>query len=207
MSKINSLHFSTFLSLILVLSCSPPEASNKTTTKIKNQFTDLRDSQTYRTKTIGHQTWMLSDLKYPSPNSFCYENNPQNCESFGRLYNLNEAKTNCPKGWKLPNDKDWKILEMKLGMKKNQADSIRIWRGNSEGDQFKKQLEIKFTGSGSYQGKKFEGKNSYSKYWVATAGPTGEQFSLFRMVMKNNSKIYSDQVAKMNLCCVRCIKE
>ena len=37
-------------------------------------------------------------------------------------------------------------------------------------------------------------------------GPTGQQFSMYRMLNKDNPKIYSDQVAKMNLCCVRCVR-
>ncbi len=207
MLKTNSLIFTMLLSLIIFINCSPTEKSKVTNPDLKNQFVDQRDNQTYATKTIGNQTWMLADLKYQSPNSYCYENDLKNCETYGRLYPFDEAKNICPKGWKLPSNDDWKILEINLGMKKSQADSIRIWRGNYEGDLLKKQLEIKLAGSGSYKGQKFEGKNIYAKYWVDAPGPTGQQFSMFRMVMKNNSKIYSDQVSKSNICCVRCIKE
>jgi uncharacterized protein (TIGR02145 family) len=44
--------------------------------------------------------------------SVCYNNIPQNCENYGRLYNWETAITACPSGWHLPSDAEWtKLLE------------------------------------------------------------------------------------------------
>ena len=50
---------------------------------------------------------------------WCYYNNdPLNGEKFGKLYNwyaVNDTRGLAPVGWKIPSDKDWKILTDYLG--------------------------------------------------------------------------------------------
>lgn len=187
-------------------SCSDSEAQTSTQLAT-DRFVDERDQQSYEILTIGEQKWMGSDLKYASPQSYCYDKLPSNCEEQGRLYPFNEALTACPNGWKLPSDKDWGILEAHLGMNQKEVSSIRIWRGAAQGRFIKEQLYVTLSGSGSSKGKAFEGKDIYVKYWTKTDGPSGKQFAIYRMFMKGNAKVYSDQIAKMNLCCIRCLKE
>jgi uncharacterized protein (TIGR02145 family) len=60
--------------------------------------------------------------------------NTENCEKYGRLYG--RGFSDCPAGWRLPIDAEWKILadfaggEKKAGKK---LKSSRGWKGNGNG--------------------------------------------------------------------------
>ena len=51
---------------------------------------------------IGSQIWAKKNLNCDVEGSKCYENKPENCEKYGRLYNWETFKTVCPAGWHLP---------------------------------------------------------------------------------------------------------
>ncbi|MBN1199024.1 MAG: hypothetical protein JXA23_06710 [Bacteroidales bacterium] len=74
-------------------------------------FTDPRDGQIYPTVQIGDQCWLQKNLNYNDPNSKCYNDNPSNCNTYGRLYTWTTAIIVCPESWPLPSDAEWKILE------------------------------------------------------------------------------------------------
>ncbi|MDY6370293.1 MAG: fibrobacter succinogenes major paralogous domain-containing protein [Fibrobacter sp.] len=76
---------------------------------------DLRDGQTYKTVTIGTQTWMADNLNYETENSYCYDDDPSNCSKYGRLYTWAAAKTVCPSGWHLPSKTEFEALITAVG--------------------------------------------------------------------------------------------
>ena len=56
------------------------------------------------------KTWMAENLNYKTANSWCYEDNDDNCAKYGRLYTWAAANTACPDGWHLPSLDEWKAL-------------------------------------------------------------------------------------------------
>lgn len=96
-------------------------------------FTDIRDGQIYNTVQISTQCWMVENLNIgfiiPGGNNmsdngiiekYCYENNTNNCDVYGGLYQWPEimqyvitpgVKGICPDDWHLPTDAEWCTLE------------------------------------------------------------------------------------------------
>ena len=105
-------------------------------------ITDTRDAKIYNTVQISNQCWMAENLNIGTMISgsndmtnngiiekYCYNNNSNNCNTYGGLYQWNEAmaytlssdsipsgrKGICPIGWHLPSDGEWTMLTDYLG--------------------------------------------------------------------------------------------
>ena len=181
-------------------------------------ITDTRDGQIYTTEVIGSQTWLSENLNYPATGSLCYEDDPANCEIYGRLYNWELALNICPTGWHLPNDNEWKQLEMYLGMSQSEVDDVD-WRGTDEGKKMKATAGWWEDGNGSnisnFSGlpggsqnafDHYQGKTVESTWWSSTSfnieGASGRRLSY------DNDGVYRfESFFKTVSASVRCVKD
>jgi len=166
------------LAPILLLLCSislNAQVSDPIT--LSQTFTDPRDNQSYRIKTFEKdlglgitvtQTWMIDNLNFEMPNSWCFENDQKNCQQYGRLYTWEAAQNACPAGWHLPAEVEWQRLThqfieggMSLDSEKEEAYKILTLEGSSDFDAL--------LGGSRGTGGSFLGLGAGGSYWSATA--------------------------------------
>lgn len=103
---------------------------------------DPRDLQWYRTTCIGDQVWMAENMNYTP--GICYDDAPDNCDQYGRMYTIMEAtgaqasspgspvKGICPEGWHVPSQQEFEELIDFLGGSAVAGDSLKAtgsWPG------------------------------------------------------------------------------
>ncbi len=79
---------------------------------------DPRDGREYQTITFIRRhhsgdimrTWFAENAQYPVEGSYCYNDLPEFCKKYGRLYNYRQAQTACPEGWHVPTIHEWRHL-------------------------------------------------------------------------------------------------
>ncbi|MCL1966993.1 MAG: hypothetical protein FWF67_03850 [Fibromonadales bacterium] len=109
--KKTKLALTAALGLAITLTLAQEAAAEKPPEKAAvGTFTDIRDKKTYKTVKIGSQIWMAENLNIDLPSSKCYDNKPDNCKKYGRLYDWKTATKACPSGWFLPSEADWNDL-------------------------------------------------------------------------------------------------
>jgi uncharacterized protein (TIGR02145 family) len=190
-----------------------------------DEFTLTYGGQTYDLVEIGNQCWMAENMNFETPNSWWYDNSSSNGDLFGRLYYWADAMVVCPQGWHLPSDEDWKILEMSLGMTREQADETSF-RGTDEGNKLKSVGSTYWNSSnngtnssgfnalpagqvGDYFGNPVSGGyGGFAKFWTSTQN---EELNTiwYRWLFSNYDQVYRYQMDSTELIAysVRCLKD
>ncbi|MDR1830286.1 MAG: hypothetical protein LBQ76_05885 [Candidatus Fibromonas sp.] len=141
---------------------------------VQSSFTDSRDKKTYKSVKVGELIWMAENLNYDAKSSKCYDNKPDNCKKYGRLYDWDAAKTACPSGWMLPTKEEWQTLVdsasrggypgRKLKAKSGWREGISKEYGRNGTDDF----GFSALPSGSYDGQYGKFTNNYVSWWLGT---------------------------------------
>ncbi len=146
-----------------------------------------------KTVTIGKQVWMAENLNVETTEgSWCYDNKPENCEKYGRLYTWAAAmrlaagcnkysceqvyphQGLCPSGFHIPTEEEWKTLITTVGVKKLKSRS-EWFKGYEGSDAYGfSMLPAGYCGSRE----KFYGLGSHAYFWSSTENNDGYAYSL-----------------------------
>ncbi|HNY30154.1 MAG TPA: FISUMP domain-containing protein [Fibrobacteria bacterium] len=162
-----------------------------------SQLVDSRDGAKYRTVEIGSSEWMAENIRYPTPESWCYEDASENCRMYGRLYDWQHAKQACPSGWHLPSDREWGTA---IAILSKSGASIRsaAWEGTSNAG-----LNILPAGGRDESGT-FQSLGQTGYFWTATE--KGSDQAVFRALFTNQALPASNTYSKSSGFSVRCVK-
>ena len=167
--------------------------------------------KTYKTAKIGKQTWMAENLNYEAEGSKCYENNPDNCEKYGRLYNWETAMKSCPKGWHLPNIEEWDKL-YRFGETGSESPYANNYAGRhlkAAGGWKKINSNTNHSGFSALPGGRGYSNGSfdyvgYEGYWWSGTGYANGL--AHRRVIYSDDGAGWDNIGKSSLFSVRCVK-
>ena len=175
-------------------------SSSKDPELAEESFTDTRDGQTYKTVTIGTQTWMAENLNYETANSYCYNDNSANCTKYGRLYTWGAAKTACPSGWHLPTSAEFETLFTAVGGSSTAGTKLKstsAWNNSGNGTDAFGFSALPAGGTDGYGDYYYEGY--YADFWSTEDGSDCAYFmrlyySYDYADLNNNYKYYGFSV-------------
>jgi len=169
-------------------------------------YIDKRDSQIYRCVKIGQQVWMAQNLNYEIEDSFCYNNNPEQGELYGRLYTWAAALGVCPLGWHLPSKAEWLKLAEFIGAHTaaTALKSITGWVGEGSGTD-----EYGFgalpAGYRSELNRDFHYLGKLAGWWTASELSADKACAV--RLNSNALQIQTEEYGKLSAFSVRCIKD
>jgi len=188
------------LALACTLLCTTALAQQKGT------FTDTRDGKIYKTVKIGEQVWLAENLNFAASGSKCYDNKPDNCTKYGRLYNWEKSMKVCPKGWHLPSDEEWTNLTDFVGGSSTAGTKLEATGGwNSGGNGTDEFGFSALPGGVGYSNGSFLHVGSDGNWWSAS------EYSADGAYGRGMGYIYQNVIRNYNykndLFSVRCVKD
>ena len=203
-------------------------------TVVRGSITDSRDGQTYKTVTIGTQTWMAQNLNYETANSYCYKDSAKYCSKYGRLYTWAAAMdsagtwgTNgvgcglgstcsptypvrgvCPMGWHLPITTEFATIFNAVGSQSTVGKKLKAtngWNGSSNGTD---DYSFSALPAGSYAGGVFGyyyGEGYHAYFW--SSGETNGNFAISEHLSNGSDEANPNNSNKDARNSVRCVKD
>ena len=177
---------------------------------IVGSMIDSRDGQTYKTVTIGSQTWMAQNLNYETADSYCYNDDEANCSQYGRLYTWDAAKEACPSDWHLPSLTEWNTLRTTVGgnvlTERKVSEGVRSTFGWIKGQNGTDAFSFSALPAGSrVPDGTYGGEGSHACFWSSTEhlGIGAYAMSLTIFSMQSDSMSHSRKVYGRS---IRCLK-
>jgi uncharacterized protein (TIGR02145 family) len=170
-------------------------------------FVDPRDGRSYRVVRIGRQIWTAQNAAFPTEPSWCYEDDPADCEVNGRLYPWDKAHEACPGGWHLPRDDEWITMERDLGMAEEELRMERF-RGTNQGARLRRDGDTGFEAPTSGYRRpdgSYDRRGQRSAFWLATEAD--ESAAWHRDIRSDDDRIYRSSVPKEYALSVRCVRD
>ena len=210
------------------------------------KFCDVRDSQSYRYVTIApretdySEVWMAENLNYadsvntPSllERSWCYNNEPDSCAKYGRLYTWSAAIDSvklykemsidcgydktctlpdtvygiCPDGWHLPKRTEWEALIEAVGGAEKALEVLLPTSGWLiwEGTDA---YGFSVLPVGMYLYRRFTEMGQIGHYWGATELGARDAYDLFLGLAGPDYIRFDGGLLKENGYSVRCVKD
>ncbi|WP_407450274.1 FISUMP domain-containing protein [Fibrobacter sp.] len=181
-------------------------------------MTDSRDGKTYKTVTIGSQTWMAENLAYKTEYSFEYDDTFFSSFESGLFYDWEDAATGgenngdiCPSGWHLPTKNEWQIL-INFAGGREAADVLKSENFWETENGVKKGIDkMGFTALPA--GYKEGGQNylqerlSLAAFWSSDGLDGGENYAYACMMASSTDKITMPTERIYSSLNVRCVKD
>ena len=175
-------------------------------------FTDPRDGTTYKTVTIGNQTWMAENLNYNTDTgSWVYDNNLTKPSIYGRLYSWPTACEVCPEGWNLPSDMEWHTLTEYLGGLLSAGGKIKetgttCWNSPNVGAT--NESGFSALPAGYYFDGEFYDIGKSASFWSSTASGYEDQYAWHRFLYHSIPAVYRYRYNYLKFgYSVRCIRD
>ena len=186
-----------------------PEGYVDPSTVVTGTMTDERDGKTYKTVTIGTQTWMAENLNYDTDATNCYDGREDLCTIYGGLYKWGAAMVVCPSGWHLPDTTEWKMLITAVG---GESTAGRMLKSTSGWDDYKGEnvngtdaYSFAVLPAGYYFGNvmdyRYEG--SYTCFWSSTGNRNTGSAYYMRVFVRDDASLYYENNYKFSVRCVQ----
>lgn len=174
----------------------------------KSTMTDPRDNKTYKTVKLGNSVWMAENLNYETKDSWCYQDNFKNCDTYGRLYSREAAISACPRGWRLANDNDWETLINTYGSKTDiggflKATGTTMWKAPNTNAIDKGGFTALPAGYKKTDGT-YTGEGTQASFWSVFNDNKGVWG---RHLTHDSDKLNSFNSPEINAMSVRCVKD